>query len=144
MPLLVPRSSGNLIETLTALRQRALRRGIWFQTLTLEDRVLANLIQRHVKIVKNTTLATVVARIMGKLLLGIKNYFLNRLETIGRPIANAVAMKAYSYGNKGALDWLRDVNYIRYMGLTFSSFNASTTVRTGSGMMIVQHEKRNR
>jgi hypothetical protein len=143
MPLLVPRSSGNLIETLMALRQRALRRGIWFQTLTLEDRVLANLIQRHVKIVKNTTLATVVARIMGKLLLGLKNYFLNRLETIGRPIANAVAMKAFSYGNKGALDWLRDVNYIRYMGLTFSSVQANATVRTGSGM-IVQHEKRNR
>jgi hypothetical protein len=96
-----------------------------------------------VKIVKNTTLATVVARIMGKLLLGIKNYFLNRLETIGRPIANAVAMKAFSYGNKGALDWLRDVNYIRYMGLTFSSVQANATVRTGSGM-IVQHEKRNR
>jgi hypothetical protein len=142
MPLLVPKSSGNLIETLMALRQRALRRGIWFQTLTLEDRVLANLIQRHVKIVKNTTLATVVARIMGKLLLGIKNNFLNRLETIGRPIANAVAMKAFSYGNKEAQDWVRDVNYIRYMGLTFPSFNANTT---GSGMMFMQHElKRNK
>lgn len=140
MPLLVQRSSGNLIETLTALRQRALRRGIWFQTLTLEDRILANLIQRHVKIVKNATLATVIARIMGKLLLAIKNYFLNRLDAIGRPIATAVALKAYSYGNKGALAWLQDVNYIRYMGLMFSSFHANTTVKTGSGMMITRHD----
>ena len=144
MPLLVPRSSGNLIGTLTALRQRALRRGIWFQTLTVEDRILANLIQRHVKIVKNATLATVIARIMGKLLLAIRNYFLNRLDAIGRPIATAFAMKAYSYGNKAALDWLRDVNYIRYMGLMFSSVRVSAPVKNGSGMMIMHHDlKRN-
>ena len=139
MPLLVPRSSGNLIETLTALRQRALRRGIWFQTLTLEDRILANLIQRHVKIVKNATLATVIARIMGKLLLAIRNNFLNRLDAIGRPIATAVAMKAYSYGNKDALNWLQDVNYIRYMGLMFLPVHGNTAGKTGSGMMIMQN-----
>ncbi|MGI0024428.1 MAG: hypothetical protein ACREA4_04700 [Nitrososphaera sp.] len=136
MPLLVPRSSGNLIDILIVLRRRALRRGIWFQTLTLEDRVLASLIQRHVKIVKNATLATVIARIMGKLLFAIRNYFLNRLEAIGRPIAAAVAMKAYSYGNKEALEWMHDVKYIRYMGLVYSSVPNKSM--TGSSMLIAR------
>lgn len=143
MSLLVRRSSGNLIETLTVLRRKALRRGIWFQSLSLQDRILANLIQRHVKIVKNTTLATVIARIMGKLLAAIKNGFQDRLVKAGRPIAQAVAMKAYSYGNKQALDWIQDLNYVKYMGLTYSSVKTDENVRTRSGMMIIQKVKNN-
>jgi len=136
MPLLVPRSSGNLIDILIVLRRRALRTGIWLKTLTLEDRILASLIQRHVKIVKNTTLATVIARIMGKLLFAIRNYFLNRLEAIGRPIAAAVAMKAYSYGNKEALTWMHDMKYIRYMGLVYSTAPAGAI--TGNSMLLLR------
>ena len=79
------------------------------------------MIQRHVKIVKNTTLATVIARIMGKLLFAIKNSFLDRVMMAGRPIAEEVAMKAYNFGNKDALDWINDLNYVKYMGLTYST-----------------------
>lgn len=143
MPLLAPRSSGNLIDSLIALRKRALRTGIWFQTLSLEDRTLATLIQRHVKIVKNATLATVVARIMGKLILAIRNCFLNRLDAIGRPIAEAVAMKAYSYGNKEALNWMHDLNYIRYMGVIHSTVSGRSFVATRSGMILRQNLGRN-
>ncbi|HJS82095.1 MAG TPA: hypothetical protein VJ742_04590 [Nitrososphaera sp.] len=138
MSLLVRRFSGNLIDTLMTLRRKALRTGIWFRSLSVEDRILANLIERHVKIVKNTTLATVIARIMGKLLVAIKNTFLDRLVMAGRPIAEAVAMKAYSYGNKEALGWTQDLNYVKYMGLTYSSVTRQRTARTGSGMMIMQ------
>jgi hypothetical protein len=143
MSLLVRKSSGNLIDTLMVLRRKALRSGIWFQSLSLQDRILANLIQRHVKIVKNTTLATVIARIMGKLMSAIRNGFQDRLAIAGRPIAEAVAMKAYSYGNKQALDWIQDTNYVRYMGLTYSSVSADTIVRTRGGMMIMQRVKNN-
>ena len=138
MSLLVRRFSGNLIDTLMILRRKALRTGIWFRSLSLEDRILANLIERHVKIVKNTTLATVIARIMGKLLVAIKNTFLDRLVMAGRPIAEAVAKKAYSYGNKEAIGWTQDLNYVKYMGLTYSSVTRERTARTGSGMMIMQ------
>jgi hypothetical protein len=143
MSLLVRRSSGNLIDTLVALRKKALRSGIWFQSLSLQDRILATLIQQHVKIVKNTTLATVIARILGKLLTAIKHGFQDRLAMAGRPIAEAVARKAYSYGNKEALDWIQDVNYVRYMGLTYSSFATDEIVRTRSGMMIMKRENQN-
>ncbi len=141
MSLLVRRSSVNLIETLGVLRKRALRKGIWFRSLSLEDRILANLIQRHVKIVKNTTLATVIARIMGKLLLAIRTSFFDKIVEVGRPIAEAVAMKAYSYGNKAALDWVHDMNYIKYMGLVHSSAATERAARAGSAMMIIQYKR---
>lgn len=137
MSLLVRRSSANLIDTLMVLRKKAMRKGIWFQSLSLEDRILASLIQRHVKIVKNTTLATVIARILGKLLFAIKNSFLDRLVMAGRPIAEAVALKAYNFGNKDALDWMNDLNYIKYMGLMYSSANRGLA-RNGKSMVVAQ------
>ena len=143
MSLLVRGSSGNLIDTLIVLRKRALRKGIWLQSLSLEERILANLIQRHVKIVKNTTLATVIARMMGKLIFAIKNSFIDKLVAAGRPLAEAVAMKAHSFGNKDALDWPRDLNYIRYMGMTYSSAFRERHFSTGSSMIDFQHKGEN-
>ena len=118
-----------------------MRTGIWFHSLSLEDRILANLIERHVKIVKNTTLATVIARIMGKLLFAIRNSFSDRIVMVGRRIAEAVAMKAYSYGNKEALDWMHDLNYILYMGLTHSPPYREHTAKTANRMTMVMQYK---
>ena len=75
------------------------------------------MISKHIKIVKNTTLATVIARIMGKVLYAIQNSsYLSMIERIGRPIAHVISEKAYSMGNKDALLWAQDLNFIRYLG----------------------------
>src|SRR4051794_30346351 len=104
----------DLVKVLSTLRTKALRTGVWFSALSHEDRVLAGMINKHIKIVKNATLATVMARIMGKLFYGIKNAsFLSRIDGIGRPIAQAYSEKAYSMGNKDALKWADDPRYIR-------------------------------
>jgi len=114
-PLL--RGSPNLIETLSKLRTKALRKRIWFVTLTDQERILTGLIIKHIKIVKNGVLATVIARIMGKLVHAIKNSFMNMIEQLGRSIAVAMATGAYACGNKEALSWTENLNYIRYLGL---------------------------
>ncbi|TLY11596.1 MAG: hypothetical protein E6K85_01155 [Thaumarchaeota archaeon] len=109
--------STNLIHVLSALRTKALRSGVWFTSLSHEDRVLVSMISRHIKIVKSATLATVMARIMGKVLYAFQNLsYLSRIERIGRPIAQIMSEKAYSMGNKDALEWAHDLNYVRYLG----------------------------
>jgi len=108
----------NLVKVLSALRTKALRKGVWFASLSYEDRVLAGLIKTNVKIVKNATLATVIARILSKLFLAIKqSTFLSRIEMLGRPIAQNFSEKAQSMGNRDAQNWANDPNYIRYLGL---------------------------
>jgi hypothetical protein len=99
------------------LRKRALRKGIWFSSLTLADRILAEMIGKYLKIVRNATLATVIARILGKLVCALRNSFMDTIESIGKPVVAAVAMKAYSFGNKQALEWPQDLNYVRYLGM---------------------------
>jgi hypothetical protein len=115
------RRSHNLLKVLSVLKTKALRNGVWFASLSHEDRVLASLIGKNVKIVQNATLATVIARIMAKLFHALKNStFLSKLEMLGRPVAQAYSKKAYEMGNKKALEWADDPNYARYLGLGLS------------------------
>jgi hypothetical protein len=115
---LIGLQSVDLLKVLSKLRTKALRNGIWFASLSHEDRVLASLINKNIKIVKNATLATVIARIMGKLFFALKNSsFLSRIEMLGRPVAQAYSKKAYSMGNLDALKWSDDANYVRYLGM---------------------------
>jgi hypothetical protein len=106
-----------LLSALSALRTKALRSGVWFASLSYEDRVLASMIHKNVRIVKNATLATVIARIMGKLFYALTNStFLKRIDGIGRPLAKAYSEKAVSMGNNEAANWMNDKNYIMYLG----------------------------
>lgn len=108
----------DLINILSDLRTRALRKGLWFASLSFEDRVLAGLLNRHVKIVKNATLATVIARIMGKLIYAMRNWFVCKIEELGRPIAEARGEWLVSIGAPYGSEWKKDQRYIRYLGLT--------------------------
>lgn len=108
----------DILGVLSQLRIKALRSGTWFASLSHEDRALASLISKNIKIVKNATLATVIARIVSKLFQGLKNSsFLSRIEAFGKPIAQSYSEKAYLMGNKDALNWANDPNYIRYLGM---------------------------
>jgi len=112
-------SGQNLIEMLPNLRTRALRKKVWFATLTNQERVLVGLLRRHVNEVKSGMLAMVVAKIIVKLMRAIRNGFWNKIERIGRPIAEAAARGASSIGWKGAAKWAEDVNIVRWYGLTY-------------------------
>ncbi len=112
-------SGQNLIEMLPNLRNRALRKNVWFATLTNQERVLVGLLRRHVNEVKSGMLAMVVAKIIVKLMLAIKNGFWNKIERIGRPIAEAAGRGASSIGWKDAAKWAEDVNIVRWYGLTY-------------------------
>jgi hypothetical protein len=116
----------NLLGVLSSLRTKALRSGLWFSTLSHEDRVLASLIAKNIKIVKNATLGAVIARIVSKLFQGLRNAsFLSRIDAVGRHIAQNYSEKAYSMGNKDAVEWANDPNYIRYLGTMAYNENRS-------------------
>ena len=110
--------SPNLIEILSTLRTKALRKGIWFQTLTHQERILAGLIRKHVKIVRNVVLATVIAKIVVKLINAIRNSFLDKIEKIGRPVAKIWSTSACAMGWNQAAKWIDDKEIVIWLGLT--------------------------
>ena len=87
------------------------------------------MIRKHVKIVKNATLATVIARILGKLVYAIKNSFLNEIERIGRPIAESWSTAALAMGWKEASNWVGDPDIVRWYGLT--AYYSNVRMRMG-------------
>ncbi len=128
MSKLLSRGSYNIIEVLSDLRTKALRRGIWFTTLTHEERLLTALIKKQIKIVKNATLATVIARMVVKLLYAIKNSFSNMIDKLGRPMAESWARGAYAIGWKEACAWTSDPNIVRWFGLLIYYSNTRKVV----------------
>lgn len=130
MPRLMD-SDPNLLQSLSNLRTRALRKGVWFAALTGRERLLVGLIRSNVKIVKNSTLATVIARIIVKLIPAIRNAFWDRMERLGRPVTEAAVRGATSIGWNEASKWLDDTNVVRWYGLNRHLFSGNRFGGTG-------------
>jgi hypothetical protein len=108
----------DLIESLSNLRTKALRKKVWFSTLTVQERTLVSLITRNMKIVKNSMLATVIARIIVKLIPAVNHAFWDKIEKLGSPVAKAAAEGACAIGWKEAAKWVDDINIVRWYGLS--------------------------
>lgn len=109
---------------LVCLRRRALRAGVWFRVLSAGERGIVELTARAVEDVRSVVLATVLARIVGKLLGAWRSVFLARLEVVGRPLAEGLSAVAERWGYVGAKRWRLDKGYVRLLGLNALSSQA--------------------
>jgi len=100
---------------LTALRRKALRRGIWFRVLSKIDRATIDLSIRCVKTIRSPTLTRIVADIVEKIEYATTG-FLSRAEVVGREFAERAAQLALSWGNGDASKWKDDIGFTRYLG----------------------------
>ena len=100
---------------LTALRRKALRRGIWFRVLSKIDRATIDLSIRCVKTIRSPTLTRIVADIVEKIEYATTG-FLSRAEVVGRELAERAVKFALSWGNVGASNWKDDIGFTRYLG----------------------------
>ena len=82
-----------------------------------EKLVLKGLIVKHIKIVRNSILATLIVSIIVKLTYALKNSYFLGIERKGKSITISMSEKAFSSGNREALNWIKDKNFKRYLGL---------------------------
>ena len=111
---IISKNSINIIDVLNDLRNNALRKRLWYKILNNEERILVNMVYKYVKIVKNATLATVIARIISKLFNGLSSS-LKRVIKNGLETARIWINSANSHG-WNVNDWL-DSDVIRWFGL---------------------------
>jgi hypothetical protein len=102
--------------SLTWLRTKALRRRKWY-TLSILERSVIDLTIRHVERVKSEKLSQIISRIICKILKALKNQFLQKVEDIGYNLVERVSCIASRWGHRNALDWQKDLNFIRYLGI---------------------------
>ena len=103
--------------SLSGLRQKALRKGIWFKALSSVERGLANLSIRYVKEPRNHRLIGALKDIVNKLTSAINMGFLYFLGLRGRHIAEERVEVAANWGNKRARLWMSDQGFWQFLGL---------------------------
>jgi len=109
---------------LDKIRTKAIRRGIWFRTLTKAERAQIELTMRIVKKIRSLFLARVLDAIMKKLLDAMKSKVACVIRKIGRELAEKLRRIAQSWGNKSAHNWTEDQSFVQYLAINYINMPA--------------------
>ncbi len=109
-------SVGRLVDA----KKTALRRGVWFRSLSRVERGIIDLTVRYVDSIKSTKLANVVTAIIEKLHFAIESVADRLMRTIGLALARKISDIAVSWGNGSASNWAEDRAFAKYL-----AFNSS-------------------
>jgi len=96
----------------------ALRRGIWYRTLSRVERGVLDLTARYVACIKSTKLANVVTAILEKLKLASESMVDRLVRTVGFSLAQKISTVAVGLGNRSATRWAVDAEFARYLAVT--------------------------
>ena len=111
---------------LISLRRRALRRNVWFSTLSRLERGIMELTIRCVDQVKSVNLALDIGRIACRISKVCKSIFLKKVEKVGTGLAEKLVKIAVGWGYLDASNWRRDSAFIRYLGINALNNNVSS------------------
>ena len=100
------------------VKARALRKGVWFKSLSRIERSIVDLTIRCVERVRSDLLMKTVVAILDKLLETLEEDYLKRVERIGREIAQKICEIAGRWGNPHASLWKYDQNFVKFLGVT--------------------------
>jgi len=106
-----------LLEELVSIRNRALRRGAWFQVLSRTERAIVSLTIRCVERVRSPKLAMILRSIVSKLKEAMKSKVEQAMETTGLQLAQNLGRIAQAWGNKSAAQWAKDMGFLRYLAV---------------------------
>ncbi len=104
-------------ERLSRLKQMALRRRVWFKTLTRVDRVLVELTIRVADHVRSLTLSRALFSVVRKLEEAFEYRILHTMEAIGLPLARKFSLLAQKWGNKMATRWTENQSFARFLAI---------------------------
>lgn len=106
------------IGRLVMAKKVALRRGIWFRSLSRVERGVLDLTARYVDCIKSTTLANVVTAILEKLKLASESIVDRLVRTVGFSLAQKISAVAVGLGNRSATHWAVNAEFARYLAVT--------------------------
>ena len=102
---------------LVRLRQKALRRGIWYRILNRIERSLVDLAIATVSKIRSWTLARSLTFVIKKLSCIIGTSVRSQIQTVGLPLAEKLSKIAQNWGNKSAVKWATDLGFARFLAI---------------------------
>lgn len=108
------------VANLADAKKIALRRGVWFRSLSRLERGIIDLTVRYVDNIKSIKLAKVVTAIIGKLQYAMESSLDKLVRTIGLPLARKISNIAVSWGNCLANFWADDPVFARFLVINYA------------------------
>jgi hypothetical protein len=101
---------------LLKIKRKALRLKIWYRLNNIERETI-NLTIKCVDKVKSIKLKNIILKILNKIKEIFENDFLNKIYENGSKEIVKIIKIAYSWGNENSLNWIKDKNFIFYLGI---------------------------
>ncbi len=108
------------VDMLAQTRKLALRRGLWFKTLSRVERAVIDLTVKYVDTIKSGKLAKVVTAIMSKLQYAMESTVDRMVRTTGLSLARKISKIAVGWGNHLASRWADDHAFARFLVFNFA------------------------
>ena len=107
------------LRNLAEAKKEALRRRLWFSSLSRVERGIIDLTVRYVDKVKSTRLAKVLTAIMDKLQSAMESTLDRLVKAVGLPLARKISNTAFKWGNSSARSWAEDRAFARFLVVNF-------------------------
>jgi hypothetical protein len=108
------------VRKLAETKKVALRRKVWFKSLSRVERGIIDLTVRYVESIKSSKLAQIVTAIVEKLQLSMETIAQKMVRTVGLPLARKISDIAVSWGNHLAKLWAKDRSFARFLVINYS------------------------
>lgn len=113
------------VKNLANIKKFALRRRVWFRSLSRIERGILDLTIKYVDNIKSTELAKVLTAIVNKLQTAMKSHLDQLVGTVGRAIAIKISEIATKWGNKNAYLWAKDPGFAKFLVIFYGKFGVA-------------------
>jgi len=103
------------IRSLIVAKRIALRRRIWFKTLSTIERAQVDLTIQVVQKVQSTVLKNTLSDILQKIFRIVEPQVSRLEKSVGRFIARKLSLIATSWGYKSAENWPQDEGFVQFL-----------------------------
>jgi len=101
------------------IKAKALRRGVWFRTLTRVERACVDLAILVVERVRSHHLQKVLLSVTRKLEEAMTSRVRQLIQQVGCNLAQKMSCIAQTWGNKTAIRWALDSAFMQYLTITY-------------------------
>ena len=104
-------------QHLASIRNKALRKGVWYSTLDRVERGIVSLTARIVDRVESEILGVELVKILAKLVKAFKSGFVRHMEMFGLGRVFELSRLAIDWGNSVAKGWAHDTGFVGYVSM---------------------------
>lgn len=104
-------------QGLMKVKSKAVRKGIWYEALSRTERAIVDLTIKCVEHVRSPILTKTITGILGKIVKTLERGFLDKAQEIGNSLAQRLSELAGRWGNKNALIWQEDNDFVKFLGV---------------------------